>query len=79
MLNKPNNLEGLLDLLYKKDWARTDLGGGIPALEEYKRAFRQMQRTPLNASNLDGYRWLLDPRAWSRLIRTWRASRFRQF
>lgn len=63
MLNKPNDLEGLLDLLYDENWVRSDLACGILALDEYETVFREMRRTPLNAANLAAYRWLFDPRA----------------
>lgn len=56
MLNKPNDLEGLLRLLYQEDWARLDLGGAFPASEEYEKAFQQMQRTPVDASNMNGFK-----------------------
>lgn len=36
MMNKPSDLEGILDSLFKDDWRRNDLEEGqIPAIDEY--------------------------------------------
>lgn len=67
MMNKPADLEGMVDMLYQESWAFDADKNQLPDLEDYRLTLPSLQ-TNFSADNIEKSRWLLDPRSFHHCV-----------